>query len=73
VISKIAGQLSPAKADLARIGHCDATESILHWDANAMHYDANQTPEFDTETPFNYDRALATGDTRLKRGDHAVF
>jgi divinyl chlorophyllide a 8-vinyl-reductase len=72
----LAGKLIPtfaAKADLARVGHYYATESMLHWDATAQRYDADATPEFGAETLFDYYRALASGEAKLDRGDHAVF
>jgi divinyl chlorophyllide a 8-vinyl-reductase len=82
VISTIAatlalgGKIIPplaAKADLARIGHYYATESMLCWNADQGRYDADATPEYGTETLFDFYRALATGDAKLERGDHAVF
>ena len=72
----LAGRLSPkmaAKADLARIGHYYATESMLHWDAAQNRYDADATPEFGSETLFDHYRALAAGEAIQDRGDHAVF
>jgi divinyl chlorophyllide a 8-vinyl-reductase len=70
------GKFSPrlaAKADLARIGHYYATESMLHWDAENARYDADATPEFGTETLFDHYAALAAGQQTQDRGDHAVF
>lgn len=72
----LVGKLSPklaAKADLARIGHYYATESMLHWDAARNRYDADATPEFGSETLFDHYRALAAGETVQDRGEHAVF
>lgn len=72
----VAGRVSAplqAKADLARIGHYYATESMLLWDDVAGCYDAEATPEFGTETLVDYHRALAAGEVTLTRGDHAVF
>lgn len=82
VISTIASTLSlagrfnakaAAKADLARIGHYYATQSMLHWDAERGRYDADATPETGNETLFDFYRALAAGTAQIERGDHAVF
>lgn len=70
------GKLHPklrAKAELARIGHYYATQSMLVWDADAKRYDAQATPAFGTETLFGHYRQLAAGETQHTRGDHAVF
>ena len=72
----LGGRISPrlaAKAELARIGHYYATESMLHWDAASGRYDADATPETGTHTLPDFYRALAAGEVRLDRGDHAVF
>lgn len=61
------------KAELARIGHYYATESMLLWDASQGRYDAAATPAFGTETLPDYYRALADGTAQPERGDHAVF
>ncbi|NNE51357.1 MAG: NAD(P)H-binding protein [Sulfitobacter sp.] len=82
VIGTIAGGLKVAglfhkglatKAELARIGHYYATESMLVWDAARQCYDADATPEYGTETLFDFYRDLAAGRVVLDRGDHAVF
>ena len=59
------------KAELARIGHYYATESMLVWDGQG--YSAERTPEFGTETLADHYRALARGETVDDRGAHAVF
>lgn len=72
----LAGTLSPklkTKAELARIGHYYATESMLHWNADESRYDATATPQFGTDTLAEYYHALARGELTLERGDHAVF
>lgn len=72
----LGGKLMPAlatKAELARIGHYYATESMLLWNARSGRYDAEATPEFGTDTLPEFYRALATGEAHVKRGDHAVF
>ncbi|MFK7837866.1 MAG: NAD(P)H-binding protein [Sulfitobacter sp.] len=72
----IAGRVVPpaaAKAELARIGHYYATESMLVWDPQAGRYDADATPSFGTDTLPDFYRALAAGDVTAERGDHAVF
>lgn len=61
------------KAELARIGHYYATESMLVWDAETGRYDADKTPEFGEDSLMQYYRALASGEVDDDRGDHAVF
>lgn len=61
------------KAELARIGHYYATESMLVWDAAQGRYDADATPEFGKDLLFDHYAALADGTARQDRGDHAVF
>jgi divinyl chlorophyllide a 8-vinyl-reductase len=73
---QLGGWLSPrlrAKADLARIGHYYASESMLVWDAARGCYDADATPEFGHETLFGFYQNLIAGTETLERGDHAVF
>lgn len=72
----IAGTLIPSlktKAELARIGHYYATESMLVWDAAAGRYDADATPAFGTDTLFDHYRRLVAEGRSDSRGDHAVF
>jgi divinyl chlorophyllide a 8-vinyl-reductase len=61
------------KAELARIGHYYATESMLIWDPVANRYDADGTPEFGRDLLADHYRALASGDIADDRGKHAVF
>ncbi|MEM1412631.1 MAG: NAD(P)H-binding protein [Pseudomonadota bacterium] len=63
-----------AKAELARIGHYYATESMLLWDEDARAYDAQRTPETgkDTLEAF-YQRAALTGLEDQALGDHRLF
>lgn len=72
----LAGTLLPAakaKADLARIGHYYATESMLLWNPETGRYDADATPEFGTDTLQDFYHALARGEAEIDRGEHAVF
>ena len=62
-----------AKAELARIGHYYATESMLVWDPTTETYSADQTPEFGSDRLEDHYRALAAGEIGDDRGDHAVF
>ena len=62
-----------AKAELARIGHYYATESMLVWDAVARRYDAAATPAFGTETLWDHYEKVIRGEVQVERGDHAVF
>ncbi len=61
------------KAELARIGHYYATESMLVWDVERGAYDAEKTPEFGEDRLIDHYRALASGAVNDDRGDHAVF
>jgi divinyl chlorophyllide a 8-vinyl-reductase len=63
-----------AKAELARIGHYYATESMLVLNPATGRYDAAATPETGTDTLFDHYRAILSGETAPdERGDHAVF
>jgi divinyl chlorophyllide a 8-vinyl-reductase len=71
-----AGHVMPslaAKAELARIGRYYATESMLVLDPSTGLYDAGATPCTGTQTLFDFYQRLASGQTLLDRGDHAVF
>ncbi|WP_264308989.1 NAD(P)H-binding protein [[Leptolyngbya] sp. PCC 7376] len=61
------------KAELARIGHYYATESMLVWDAEAEEYDADATPETGSETLFDYYKRLVEGKEKAERVDVAMF
>ncbi len=75
-VLSVGGRIFPSlttKAELARIGHYYATESMLVWDANLKEYSAEQTPSTGSETLFDYYESLVRGEAKLERGDHAVF
>jgi divinyl chlorophyllide a 8-vinyl-reductase len=71
------GWLAPAarrKAELAKIGHYYATESMLLWDPDRERYDAGATPSAGQETLRDfYTRVLADGLADQQLGDHKVF
>ncbi|MDF1728122.1 MAG: NAD(P)H-binding protein [Sulfitobacter sp.] len=72
----LAGRFSSraaTKAELARIGHYYATESMLVWDAERNRYDAGATPSFGSDLLIDHYRDLAAGRTAQDRGAHAVF
>jgi len=62
-----------AKAELARIGHYYATESMLVWDAAAGRYDAEATPETGSDTLFDFYEKLVAGEAEAGLGAHKVF
>ena len=62
-----------SKAELARIGHYYATESMLVWDAAAGRYDAAATPSTGTRTLWDHYAARLAGEAVDDRGAHAVF
>lgn len=61
------------KAELARIGHYYATESMLVLDPETGRYEAALTPSTGDESFFEFQARLAVGAARVERGDHAVF
>jgi divinyl chlorophyllide a 8-vinyl-reductase len=61
------------KAELARIGHYYATESMLVRDPVTGVYDADATPETGSETLADHYRAMLSGERSDDRGDHAIF
>jgi divinyl chlorophyllide a 8-vinyl-reductase len=72
----LGGRLSStlaAKAELARIGHYYATESMLVLDPRSGRYDAAATPSTGTDTLADHYRALIAGEIRHHAGEHAVF
>ncbi|MEM7243039.1 MAG: NAD(P)H-binding protein [Pseudomonadota bacterium] len=79
MIAGALGMLAPfskrlaEKAELARIGHYYATESMLLWNEKTGQYDADATPEFGTETLDSYLEDLANGTLTDDRGAHKVF
>ncbi len=72
----LAGRLSPRlaeKAELARIGHYYATESMLVWDAAAGRYDAQATPETGQRTLRDFYAEVLRGKASVDLGAHSVF
>ena len=61
------------KAELARIGHYYATESMLLLNPETGRYDAAATPETGRDTLCEYYRRVIEGRATVERGDHAVF
>ncbi len=59
-VGKIVPPLA-AKAELARIGHYYATESMLVFDPETGLYDADATPETGTDTLFDYFQRIVEG------------
>jgi divinyl chlorophyllide a 8-vinyl-reductase len=72
VLGKVVPRLA-VKAELARIGHYYATESMLLLNPDTNHYDANATPETGQDTLFEYYQRVLDGDEKVERGEHAVF
>ena len=62
-----------AKAELARIGHYYATESMLVFDPETGEYDADATPETGTDTLVDYFQRLVEGRETAERVDVAMF
>ncbi len=63
-----------AKAELARIGHYYATESMLHWDAERGRYDADATPPTGSDTlREHYARMFDEGQAGQELGEHKLF
>lgn len=82
MLSTVAGALSvagrfssrlAAKAELARIGHYYATESMLVLDPATGRYDADATPSTGTQTLADHYARLLSGAEADDRGAHAVF
>jgi divinyl chlorophyllide a 8-vinyl-reductase len=61
------------KANLARIGHYYATESMLVWNEQTQNYDDQATPEFGSDTLGEHYARLTEGITSDERGAHTVF
>ncbi|MEM6638564.1 MAG: NAD(P)H-binding protein [Pseudomonadota bacterium] len=76
-VLRVAGVASKSlreKAELARIGHYYATESMLLWDDDAGAYSAAQTPEFGTDTLRDFFASvLKHGLDDHDLGSHRVF
>ncbi|MEM9569253.1 MAG: NAD(P)-dependent oxidoreductase, partial [Cyanobacteria bacterium P01_E01_bin.34] len=62
-----------AKAELARIGHYYATESMLVLNPKTGEYDADATPETGSETLLDYFQRLVEGKETAERVDVAMF
>ncbi len=71
-LGKVVPRLA-AKAELARIGHYYATESMLVLDPETGRYDADATPETGQDRLFDYYRRVINGSETVERGEHAVF
>lgn len=71
-LSKVIPPLA-AKAELARIGHYYATESMLVLNRETGLYDAAATPETGHDTLFAFYQRVIDGRATVDRGDHAVF
>jgi len=72
----VAGIVAPAlkaKAELARIGHYYATESMLVWDEAKGSYDTDATPETGSETLAGFYERLARGEAAANLGAHKGF
>lgn len=71
------GKLIPAlaaKAELARIAHYYATESMLVWDEDAGRYDPSATPEYGTaRLEDHYERLLKDGISGYEAGEQRLF
>ena len=61
------------KAELMRIAHYYATESMLVWDAAAGAYDADATPEYGSVTLRGHYEAMLSGQADADLGAHKVF
>ena len=62
-----------AKAELARIGHYYATESMLVWNAAAQRYDADATPSHGRQTLAAHYERLLGGQADAGLGAHRMF
>lgn len=63
-----------AKAELARVGHYYATESMLVWDSNEARYCAERTPSFGADTLEDFFvRALESGLEGQELGAQRMF
>ncbi|MEM9265233.1 MAG: NAD(P)H-binding protein [Cyanobacteria bacterium P01_F01_bin.13] len=61
------------KAELARIGHYYATESMLVLNSETGLYDADATPETGSDTLFEYIQRLIDGSETADRVDYDLF
>ncbi|MEM9529322.1 MAG: NAD(P)H-binding protein [Pseudomonadota bacterium] len=76
-VLNVLGKLLPrmaAKAELARIGHYYATESMLVWDKTTQQYSADATPETGEDTlREHYQQIIHHGLKGHELGAHKVF
>ena len=72
VLGVVSGRLR-AKAELARIGHYYATESMLLLDPATGRYDAAATPEHGQDTLADHYAQLIRDGTSVDLGAHSVF
>ena len=72
VLGKIIQPLA-AKAELARIGHYYATESMRVLNPETGLYDEDATPETGSETLFDYCKRLIDGSETADRVDYDLF
>jgi divinyl chlorophyllide a 8-vinyl-reductase len=61
------------KAELARIGHYYATESMLWFDPTTGRYDAERTPSHGADRFLDFQAEVAAGRAQVDRGDHTIF
>ncbi|MEM9273536.1 MAG: NAD(P)H-binding protein [Cyanobacteria bacterium P01_F01_bin.143] len=71
-IAKVIPPLA-AKAELARIGHYYATESMLVLNSETGLYDADATPETGKDTLFDYLKQLVDGSETAEQFDYDLF
>ncbi|MEM9173526.1 MAG: NAD(P)H-binding protein [Pseudomonadota bacterium] len=72
-LAKVSRRLA-AKAELLRIAHFYATESMLVWDPEAQRYDAAATPESGTDTLASHYRMLLANPAKNHQlGQHKLF
>ena len=72
VLGKVAPKYA-AKAELAKIGHYYATESMLVMDIATGRYSAAQTPEFGNDRLFDYYADVVAGRETVDLKEQAVF
>lgn len=73
---KTIGWIIPAaaeKAELAAIGRYYATESMLVLRPETSEYDAESTPEYGSDTLFDFYARMIAGEAASDLGDHAIF
>lgn len=68
-VSKRAGNM----AELARIGHYYATESMLLYDPETSRYNPDITPSYGSQTLFDHYRGILNGEIENERVDTSVF